>query len=1088
MQRASVGDDNNSIMRRYQILSLVFFAALLSSLAVGYAAHSAARFQQRGTTVGFPQPVTGAESLRLGVNTDLQQFDDATLDERLSDLHSRGVRYLRQEFRWTDIEPVRGQYDWSVTDRIMSAAVRHEMQVLAVLVTTPAWARAESGSAQTPATETMPPRDPSDFASFALAFAQRFDGRQRVILGYQIWDEPNLSAMWGDALINPLDYLNLLRAARTAIHTVNPSALIVLAGLAPTVEQTDVNLAPEVFLSKLYAAGGRDSFDIVAAKPYGFESPPDDRRTEADTLNFSRVILIRETMVAYNDEAKAIWMTQWGWNAQLPGWSGRASIWSGVSETQQSRYTLQAVERAANEWHWVGAMFLSTLQPSAGTDGPLWGFALLDQQSKPRPVYDALAQALAVANSAPRAQWAAERTSAQADGVYSPNPAADYSEGWRFGNRGADIPQREDARMTVRFNGDSLAMIVRRDDYRAYMFIRVDGQPANLLPVEERGAYLILSSPDRLPRIDTIEVANNLGQGSHVADITIDRGWNQWALVGWTNGVKPDISSTASGIVRIVAGLFAVMSAFGLAISWRRANWRMTLQRLAPRAREWRWQTWATAVLLWLSASLTWAQDAATAYRNLGTPVHVVITGLVSGVAFWSPLFVISLLALAALFVLVLLRLDVGLAVLAFFIPFYLLPQRIFAWAFPMVELLMLMCAASWLLSGIRAWRAQGLRRISFHVLLARFSILDWGVLAFVLVAALSASQADFRVEAARELRMVILGPALVYLILRSQKLSQEQVWRIVDGLVLGAVVIAFVGLVNYARGYVFPADFGIPRIRSVYGSPNNDALYLGRALPILLAVAALARSAVSVGWLKNRRLWYVAGAVLVASALVLSVSRGALLLGAPAAVVCMCLLAGGRWRVLGVVLLVAAAIGLGVMLSGALNPWLEGTRFANALDLTRGTGFFRMNLWQSAITMWQDHPWLGVGPDNFLYAYRGHYILPAAWQEPNLSHPHNIAIDILTRLGVLGVGAFVLITIGVVRRVMAALAQTSNTALKPVAIGLTGLLVGTVMHGMVDHSLFLVDLMYVSMLALGLLTQLSRYVIPGDEKTLSLN
>ena len=52
---------------------------------------------------------------------------------------------------------------------------------------------------------------------------------------------------------------------------------------------------------------------------------------------------------------------------------------------------------------------------------------------------------------------------------------------------------------------------------------------------------------------------------------------------------------------------------------------------------------------------------------------------------------------------------------------------------------------------------------------------------------------------------------------------------------------------------------------------------------------------------------------------------------------------------------------------------------------------------------MIRDHPLFGVGLDNFLYAYRGRYILDAAWQEPNLNHPHNIILDFATRLGLLG-------------------------------------------------------------------------------------
>jgi hypothetical protein len=50
----------------------------------------------------------------------------------------------------------------------------------------------------------------------------------------------------------------------------------------------------------------------------------------------------------------------------------------------------------------------------------------------------------------------------------------------------------------------------------------------------------------------------------------------------------------------------------------------------------------------------------------------------------------------------------------------------------------------------------------------------------------------------------------------------------------------------------------------------------------------------------------------------------------------------------------------------------------------------------------------------------------------------------------------------------------------------LLGLLVDMVAHGMVDHSLFLVDLSYVFMLACGLLALLGRYVEPDALPTLT--
>jgi O-antigen ligase len=178
-----------------------------------------------------------------------------------------------------------------------------------------------------------------------------------------------------------------------------------------------------------------------------------------------------------------------------------------------------------------------------------------------------------------------------------------------------------------------------------------------------------------------------------------------------------------------------------------------------------------------------------------------------------------------------------------------------------------------------------------------------------------------------------------------------------------------------------------------------------------------------------------------------------------------MCLLTGGKWRWLGAAIFALVVLAFVVLLSGATQPFLQSTRFANALDLSRGTGFFRINLWQSAWRMFLDHPLLGVGPDNFLYAYRGFYILPAAWQEPNLSHPHNIALDFATRLGGLGLLVGGGLIFGLAQRIGAGLRDSSTRVF---AIACAGFLAEVLAHGIVDHSIFLVDLMFVFMLVAG--------------------
>ena len=269
-----------------------------------------------------------------------------------------------------------------------------------------------------------------------------------------------------------------------------------------------------------------------------------------------------------------------------------------------------------------------------------------------------------------------------------------------------------------------------------------------------------------------------------------------------------------------------------------------------------------------------------------------------------------------------------------------------------------------------------------------RTSAIDRAVLLLTAVAVLAGlASADWQV-AIFELRSVFLLPALYYALLRTGRLDGRARQRVVDGFVLGAVGVAVIGLGQYALGRnVVAAEGGLLRLQSVYYSPNNVGLYLGRVWPLLMAIVLWGG--------RGRRRWlYGLAWAAVTLALGLSFSRGALLLGIPAAVLAMGWRAGGRYRRVALALIVAGVL--------ALIPLLRVPRFASLLNLQQGSTFFRLELWRSCLTLIREHPWFGVGPGNFLHAYRTRYILPSAWQEFNLEHPHNVYLDHWTRLGVL--------------------------------------------------------------------------------------
>ena len=124
---------------------------------------------------------------------------------------------------------------------------------------------------------------------------------------------------------------------------------------------------------------------------------------------------------------------------------------------------------------------------------------------------------------------------------------------------------------------------------------------------------------------------------------------------------------------------------------------------------------------------------------------------------------------------------------------------------------------------------------------------------------------------------------------------------------------------------------------------------------------------------------------------------------------------------------------------------------------------------------MIQEHPVLGVGLDNFLYAYRGKYILPEAWQEPNLSHPHNLALDYAARLGLLGLLAGLGLQWAFWRAAISAYRKAQTREGRVLAVALMASMAAFLAHGLVDNSYFLVDLAYAFMLTLGLMHHLAH-------------
>jgi O-antigen ligase len=1014
-------------IRKPLIIFLFLFLVVLSLLAI-VAVDKSRDFEERGIPAGLHAPIEygGAE---LGLNVSLEQYDSANLDATLQEISDMGVRYVKQPFYFC------GNYNWENSDAIVDAVVDNGLILVPLL----------DGC---PQDDFAAPVNPTLFAAWAGEFAERYSDQ---ISFYIIWDEPNLSGHWGNEHVNPNEYAALFTAAAEAIRESDSDSVIVLAPLAPTVETGPKNISDALYLQSLYEAGLADSFDVAAGKPYGFDNSPLDRNVDQEVLNFSRIIQLREVMEQNGDGNKALWAGNWGWNSLPDGWSGDHSIWGQVEEDTQSEWTIDAFVRAKQEWPWMGLMFLENFEPLASADDPRWGFNVSG-----RPIQDDLAADITDASiSYPGFTWAEQ------DG-----PSQSYEGDWRFSPEfGADVGSDGDA-ASLRFWGTDVGLNVRRADYHARFYVAVDGEPANLLPDDGTGSALVLNAP--VPGEDVVSVepvAADLEPGEHVLTIEAFRGSDQWALKGFTVGYAPPPDNYRIWMIALgLIAAFFLSAAFlvGRTINWSDAQasaneWLGKLskrQQLVLAA--------LSALVVTTSGWLTWGEQAAGVYRRLGDSGQLALTAAMASVFYIAPSFIVYAAALILLFVLILLRPAWGIALITFSLPFYVKPKPMLGYRFSPVEVFLLLTLAAFLIAVIarrylsnNSWLSKKydeVDRVKF-----RWVNADYAVLAFTIIATASLLFTEKLDVAANEWRVVIIEPAILYLLLRAIRFKDSEVWTIIDAFVLGGVVVAAIGLFQYATGQnLITAEGGLMRLRSVYGSPNNVALYLGRMIPLIVAMALMGEG--------RRRILYAAALVPIGAAILLTYSKGSLLLGLPASLVLVLILwrrsVGGRiWPWLA---------GIGLLGIVALASALQIPQIAGRLNPQGETGFFRLNLWQSSLNMIRDHPIFGVGLDNFLYAYRGRYILDSAWREPNLNHPHNIILDFATRLGILGLAAGLWL-IAAFLRVAVRLQSTVNHVWKPVAIGLLGFITYMILHGLVDHSFFLVDLAFAFYLMLGL-------------------
>ena len=215
------------------------------------------------------QAAADAQPLRTGISG---LNEDALLAfQRVKDA---GARYVRIAFEWSEIapgakpgswqpeDPADPHYDWRRTDEDVAHAVAAGLEPVAMIEEVPRWVErchASMGGNCDP--------DPDALAAFATAAARRYSGGFGGLPRVAYWqglNEPNLTLYFnpqfeGDRAVSSGLYRTLANRFYAAIKAVNPSSIVIAAGLGP-IAVPGYTIGPMRFTRELLCMRGRERF------------------------------------------------------------------------------------------------------------------------------------------------------------------------------------------------------------------------------------------------------------------------------------------------------------------------------------------------------------------------------------------------------------------------------------------------------------------------------------------------------------------------------------------------------------------------------------------------------------------------------------------------------------------------------------------------------------------------------------------------------------------------------------------------------------------------------------------------------------
>jgi O-antigen ligase len=298
----------------------------------------------------------------------------------------------------------------------------------------------------------------------------------------------------------------------------------------------------------------------------------------------------------------------------------------------------------------------------------------------------------------------------------------------------------------------------------------------------------------------------------------------------------------------------------------------------------------------------------------------------------------------------------------------------------------------------------------------------------------------SFAVNTGPVLRISILWTLFYFVYLQAQSFTVAEIRLVVVAFAFGAGALGLVGAVSYlgSGNTVLYAGGALTSTRAV--GTFADANYYAS----LLVLATL--PAIALVLSKARRYAILIGPALFAiGGIAFSLSRGGIS-GFVAGLLVLLLWARARWIALGLIALFATLTFFNA------NPIVKSQQFGvveqrlgSLRDPTHGANSRRPEIWATAIKVAEEHPFFGVGVNQFQYEAGRRGL--TEYGSP-LENAHSIPFSLLAETGLLGLSAFLLFAGQLGARAVRAL-RTRDATRYALALGFTAALLGFAVQGL---------------------------------------